>query len=261
MKPSTLWTLLAPAIQICSASPTSNPRGLIQDAALYSRAKTAPSISHADILEAFKADGHPDATPRQTWHDENNTIHQMAYDFDTDEWNAMHDKLLAKASGTSKPNALLSREEERPSSFFCYGDKDHAWAYTYTLSAVTTVVCSGFAYAIEFGGRTQIIEKTGLKDIENKPARAIFQYTWNFFKWGSTGACATAMQYGITNQCNVRRFKADTQITILTLNVTYRKTNLVPVVEMRKLMDSVVPGLPCPDKRRLSQLSRSGRHS
>jgi hypothetical protein len=56
--------------------PLSSGFPVSEDLWISERAKELSLVSDSDVLDAFKAMGHPDAVPLQTWEDEDGTTYQ-----------------------------------------------------------------------------------------------------------------------------------------------------------------------------------------
>lgn len=189
---------LAPLAPLVQASPYSENLALRQ-----ASTDIHGLIGEADILEAFRAAGHPSAQPKNEWHFGNGTD-QYLYDFDTEEWNGMYSQLVFEATGFSPASPLMVRDLTRDDfSWICTDQSSRPWAYYFTLNAVVSSICTGFGYGVEYTGRTQVIERYGLNDIRGRRIRAIFKYTWNFTKYASITSCSTAITYGLGEFCKV----------------------------------------------------------
>lgn len=156
-------------------------------------------ISDFDVIHALELAGCPDAVPRQTWSDEDG-VYQKAYSFDTAEWNAMYMNLTG-ALANVESSGISKRQSGGEPEFYC---RAHGtWAWTYTVGAVAGSVCTSLGFGAEYGGRTQIVERTRLRNIQNQPIRTIFKYVWKAAKWANVGACTTAIEHGLNTSCTV----------------------------------------------------------
>lgn len=112
-------------------------------------------IGAGEILNAFKAQGHPSAVPRKSWRDDMGFTYQAAYDFDTEEWDSMHSRLLEELFGANATTELAAGDAEfNPVYTACQPKKNHPRAYTYTLGALTNGVCGAFVFTGGYYGRT-----------------------------------------------------------------------------------------------------------
>ncbi|KAH5291565.1 hypothetical protein HBI12_240830 [Parastagonospora nodorum] len=106
---------------------------------------------------------------------------------------------VAEIGFSHNENASGLQKRDIVYSALCY--QEGTMGYVQVIGQVLPTICTEFTFAVGYAGKTQIIRRYGLNDVNGNRMVLVVSYAWHGFAFASANACASTLSYYISEYC------------------------------------------------------------